>query len=192
MILAWDESPCTFGHNGMSDAKSSWSSLHTADNILHSVQSLPQVWDYVYAWIPTSWSPLSGLLPDSNTLPLLQLSAEVTGTHLLGGILGGLSEGMRQEHSETSLYLQPEGPVPNYWCSAALSHMVWGKTDAKMSKHNKYRFCYLCHSPVFDLCVTRQISAWVLFGQRTEIALSLPSPSSRWLKRWSRGCCHFW
>lgn len=39
---------------------------------------------------PTSWSPFSGLLTCSYTFPLLQLPAEITGTHLLRGILGRL------------------------------------------------------------------------------------------------------
>lgn len=43
---------------------------------------------------PTSWSSFSGLLTRSYTLPLLQLPAEVTGTHLLWGILGRLPEDM--------------------------------------------------------------------------------------------------
>lgn len=100
--------------------------LHTEDNILRSGQSLPQVWVYVYAWIPTSRSPLSGLLPDSNTLPLLQLSAEVTGTHLLGGILGKLPEGITQGDSTLSL--------TRGTCSQLLVQdlATRAKTDAKM------------------------------------------------------------
>ena len=39
---------------------------------------------------PTSRPPLSGLLSHGHALPLLQLATEVTGTHLLGCILGGL------------------------------------------------------------------------------------------------------
>lgn len=40
----------------------------------------------------TSWSPFSGLFAGSYTFSLLQLPTEVTGTHLLGGILGRLPE----------------------------------------------------------------------------------------------------
>lgn len=41
---------------------------------------------------PTSWSPLSGFFTYSHALPLLQLPTEVTGAHLLWGILGRLPE----------------------------------------------------------------------------------------------------